>query len=218
MRRRRLCIADLHGEYHRLLSVLEQANYGPDDSLYCLGDYIDRGEDSKITIELVMELQRNGAVVLRGNHEQVASCLLLGGRLATAHWPHSPQEQMWIWYEQGGNTTMRDYNGAIPTDVLQWMGALPLYHEEEDLILIHAGLRPGIKLENQATDDLLWIRNEFILYPTAKLIVFGHTPTPLIHFSDMPYFGDGKIGLDTGAVFGGKLTLMDLDSKEIWQA
>jgi serine/threonine protein phosphatase 1 len=83
---------------------------------------------------------------------------------------------------------------------------LELYYETEKFIFVHAGLRPGIPLERQLEEDCLWIRNEFLesQYDFGKVIVFGHTP-----FRE-PFIYPGRVGLDTGAVFGGPLTCMEL--------
>lgn len=211
---RRIAIADVHGEWGRLNNLLYFFNYSTSDRLFLLGDYIDRGENSKSTVELVCQLQSQCAIVLKGNHEHVAASVLRGNRVATKHWPVT--EQLGIWLEQGGWTTMRDYGGKIPDDVLDWFDSLPLYHEEPDCILVHAGLRPWIPLEYQAPDDLLWIRQEFIDGYSGKRVIAGHTPTFIVHGKHEVYHGEDKVLIDTGAVFGGVLTAYDIDTGETW--
>jgi serine/threonine protein phosphatase 1 len=80
--------------------------------------------------------------------------------------------------------------------------------ELEDYYIVHAGLRPGIGIRDQSETDRLWIRDSFIFsdYDFGKKIIFGHTP-----FS-FPFIMDNKIGLDTGAVYGNKLTCLEIPS------
>lgn len=212
---RRLAVADIHGEGHRLIRLLREANYEPDcDRLFLLGDYIDRGRNSRLTVELARNLQRDGAVALLGNHEYVCLQVAQGRRYQNEHW----QGDYVHWVSQGGDTTVRDYNGMPPDSVLAWFENLPLYHEEPDCILVHAGLRPGVPLSQQNAEDMVWIRKEFHEGYRGKTVVFGHTPTRLLHGKWEPWYGVDKIGIDTGAVWGGCLTLFDLDSHERWAA
>lgn len=209
---RRLVASDIHGEGHRLLQALEKADYKPGvDRLFLLGDYIDRGTDPRRTVEIVQELQKEGAVVLRGNHEAMA---LEAAKSQTA-W------RLWTEFN-GGDVTVQSYGGELPQDVLGWFASLPLYHEEpDDVLLVHAGIRPGIPLEEQKEEDLLWIRGEFYhFYKGDWLVIFGHTPTPFLHGLDIfePWFGYNMIGIDTAAAYGGVLTLLDIDTCTTWTA
>lgn len=249
---RRLAVSDIHGERDRLQRVLDMAKYEPaNDRLFLLGDYIDRGPDAKGTVDLVRQLQRNGAIALKGNHDAVLVAYYHGDATRYA-WLRKHGFERWL--EQGGTETLASYGGDVPDDVLAWLDALPLYHEEPDCILVHAGLKPGIPLEQQAHDDLLWIRDEFYgATPaqglsacdhrryTGKKVIFGHTPTRILHESYPtpaqglhtcdghtptsilhqrwePWYGVDKVGIDTGAVWGGVLTLYDLDTQETWTA
>lgn len=216
---RRLVVSDIHGEGHRLLQVLHAANYNPQtDRLFLLGDYIGRGRDSCMTVEIVRYLQAQGATALLGNHDFVCLQVARHGSCVTTAWQGNLQK----WMEQGGATIIRDYGGFPPDDVLEWINSLPTYHEEPDCILVHAGLRPGVALVDQSDDDLLWIRKEFHESYTGKRVIFGHTPTNLLHGKFTPWYGVDKIGIDTGSCFrgtyGGCLTLFDLDSHQIWVA
>jgi len=208
---RRLVVSDIHGEGHRLVKVLDKAGYEPKtDRLFLLGDYIDRGTDAKRTVELVQALVRDGAVALKGNHDAMPS-QAIGNPAAVALWCCL----------NGGEETIASYGGFPPEEVLQWLESLPLYHEEPDCLLVHAGILPGVPLEQQKPNDLLWIREEFYHnYRGEKLIIFGHTPTPYLHGEIRwePWFGPNMIGIDTGAAYGGVLTLMDIDTRQIWTA
>lgn len=123
-----------------------------------------------------------------------------------------------LWLINGGEPTVRSFGGTVPDWAFQFVSKLPLYHEEPDYILVHAGLKPGVPLQEQTEKDLLWVRDEFIHGYIGKTVVFGHTPVRLLHDKWEPWFGDSKIGIDTGAVFGGCLTVLDLDTFETWTA
>lgn len=210
---RRLAVSDIHGEGHRLLQVLEKAHYEPgNDRLFLLGDYGDRGTDSRFTVEAVRRLIEEGAgkvKALLGNHDE--------------WWVEAASNPDAVphWLTQGGDTTLRDYGGFPPADVVAWLRSLDLYHEEPDCILVHAGLMPGIPLQEQDPHDLLWIRKVFHNGYRGKRVIFGHTPTWLLHGARNNFDiwrGPDKIGIDTGAAYGGPLTLLDLDSGETWTA
>lgn len=99
---------------------------------------------------------------------------------------------------------------------MNFFRSLLLWYETEQYIFVHAGLRDEISLENQDPSDLLWIRYEFIRssYDFGKTIVFGHTPVSHAE----PLFLPGRIGIDTGAVYGGPLTCVELLSQKVYQA
>jgi serine/threonine protein phosphatase 1 len=90
---------------------------------------------------------------------------------------------------------------------------LNLFYETDDYIFVHAGLRDGIPLNQQTEEDLLWIREEFIYstYDWNKRIVFGHTAL------ETPFVTPGKVGIDTGAVYGNKLTAVELPRMKFYQ-
>jgi serine/threonine protein phosphatase 1 len=190
--------------------VLAKAGYEPKvDRLFLLGDYVDRGTDSKATVEIVRALVADGAIALKGNHDAMP---VEASRDPIAH-------AFWVQHN-GGRTTVRDFDGLPPQDVLEWLDSLPLYHEEPDCILVHAGVLADYPLENQGEGILCWIRGEFYEYYRGKKVFFGHTPTPNLH-GEMkwePWYGEDKVGIDTGAAYGGNLTLMDIDSGETWVA
>ena len=101
----------------------------------------------------------------------------------------------------------------VPENHLEFFKSLLPYYETEDYIFVHAGLRPGISLEKQNIDDLTWIRYEFIrsTYDFGKIVVFGHTSLP------ETLIQPNKIGIDTGAVYGGYLTCVVLPETKIIQ-
>jgi serine/threonine protein phosphatase 1 len=205
---RRLVVSDIHGEGHRLLQALKAADYEPgNDRLFLLGDYIDRGTDSKVTVDIVRRLVADGAIALRGNHDTMPGIV----RRDTGYFE-------W-WVRNGGKSTIDSYGGKMPPDdVIDWLESLPLYHEEPDYILVHAGLEPGVPLAEQAEEALLWIREEFLNGYTGKRVIFGHTPTMNLHQTWEPWVQVDKTGIDTGAAYDGKLTVLDLDTLQTWTA
>lgn len=203
---RLLAIGDIHGCRAELSRLLEKIAPTGEDRLVFLGDYIDRGPDSAGVIEQLVHLRRQWprTIFLCGNHEQMLLDYLEGRDRA-------------LFLANGGYETMASYQegpGWPPPDShLQFLKALRDRYETDDFIFAHAGLRPGIALQDQARDDLLWIRREFLDsdYDWGKPVVFGHTPRK------EPLISATRIGLDTGAVYGRRLTACDLFSGRIWQ-
>jgi serine/threonine protein phosphatase 1 len=131
----------------------------------------------------------------------------------------------WWVHHNSGDATYRSYQGMPPQNVIEWLDNLPLYHEEPDCILVHAGIFPGLPLEEQNPHNFLWIRGEFYNNYRGKRVIFGHTPTPYLWHGAVPEsesykpwrFGD-VVGIDTGAAYGGPLTLVDIDTWQTWTA
>src|SRR5262249_50804710 len=122
------------------------------------------------------------------------------------------------WMVNGGAAAVRSYGvdarsepavieGAIPETHLAFLEGLERSFRWGDYLLVHAGIRPGVPWDQQTDEDLFWIREEFLLHPHGlpETIVFGHTPARAPHV-DLPY----KIGIDTGLVYGGMLTALEL--------
>jgi len=201
-------IGDIHGCHDLLVRLIDKIRWEPEwHRLIFLGDYIDRGKDPKGVVDYILELSRYGTVdCLLGNHESLFLNYLSTGdpRLCLAN---------------GGLTTLNSYNikGFVPSELmippehLEFYRRLKLYVELEDFLIVHAGLRPGVHFNDQNPEDLLWIREKFIYsdYDFGKTIIFGHTP-----FHE-PYVTANKIGLDTGAVYGNKLTCLEMPSMEL---
>lgn len=207
---RRLAVSDIHGEGRRLIAALKHARYSPGaDRLFVLGDLIDRGSDSPYTVTLVQQLERDGAIVLRGNHDVMPQMV------------QRNDLSLESWFRVGGGYTWYQYGGMPPEEVITWLATRALYHEGPDCILVHAGLLPGIVLQEQTEHDVLWIRDEFHRGYTGKRVIFGHTPTPLLHGQGDKFeiwHGPDKTGIDTGAAWGGRLTVIDIDTNQTWWA
>jgi len=198
--RRFFVVGDIHGCYLKLRRLLDQLDWRPggDDLLIFLGDYIDRGPQSYEVVDTLADLSSRAAnvVTLLGNHEDLFLRFISG----------EPGPQL---FENGLSATVRNYTQAghkLTLDHLRFLHGLSPYFETEGQIFVHAGLKPGRALVDQSLEDLLWIRDDFLQsdYDFGRLVVFGHTPFK------QPYLTPGRLGLDTGAVFGGPLTCVVL--------
>ncbi len=211
--KRLYAIGDLHGcpeELEVLLQHLRTAEgLGAEDTVVFLGDFIDRGPDSKNVVELCIQFKNEfpSARYLKGNHEDMLLDFLgYGGRMGQA------------FLYNGGIETIQSYGISVFSPPEEMVQALPESHYKfyqelesilvnDDFVFVHAGLNPLRDLRAQNDGDIFWIRDEFInnVHPFKKLIVFGHTPhrDVLIH---KPF----KLGIDTGLVFGNKLTCVEL--------
>lgn len=199
-RERIYIIGDIHGCPGPLKRLIEKIDWQPDrDGLIFLGDYVDRGRDSKGVIDLLIELSKKSPHVrfLMGNHEDLFLEYLQGG---------DPE----LYFFNGGGATLKSYGAQgrlhIPREHVSFLQSLELYIELDDYWIVHAGMRPGIGIRKQSVKDLLWIREPFIFsdYDFGKKVIFGHTPFTV------PFVTENKIGLDTGLVFGNRLTCLEL--------
>ena len=220
-------IGDIHGRLDLLglLLAMIEADAAHSQSerrtLVFLGDYIDRGPDSRGVIEVLLgDLPRVfDAHFLKGNHEALLLAFL------------DDASSLHHWLVNDGKTTMQSYGvdvhalereGASPE---AWRGAfaaaLPESHRHffqmltlmtsfGDYLFVHAGLRPGVPIEAQDERDLIWIRREFLdsEEDLGKFVVHGHTPVSL------PDVRSNRIDIDTGAVLRGRLTALRLEGSQ----
>jgi serine/threonine protein phosphatase 1 len=219
-------IGDVHGRADLLASLLLQIEV--DIALHpvsrpiavFLGDYIDRGPDSKEVLDLLVAPGRTPEMVfLKGNHETFLLNFLKAPTLLDN------------WRQYGGLETLvsyglkppmnpsfndqarlaRDLASATPESHRQFFEALQLSFVCGDFLFVHAGLRPLIPIQQQTEDDLLWIRDDFLLWDKKfeKIVVHGHTPVlePDIRFN--------RINIDTGAFATGRLTCMTIEAAKV---
>lgn len=201
---RLIAIGDIHGSAGALQRLLRALEPGPDDTLIFLGDYIDRGEDSRAVLDQLMQLdQTHRCIFLKGNHEDLFLRACEGGAME------------WLnWLGNGGVTTLRDFDRTLPPDCyVAWLRRLVMSHETDAYYFVHAGLRPGLPPAASTDVDRLWIREPFLssTYDWGKRVVFGHTVQP-----KGPLVQANKIGIDTGACLqrGGTLTGLILPDKQ----
>jgi len=197
-------VGDIHGCLGMLERLMDMIPWEPSrDQLIFIGDYIDRGEDPRGVVEYVITLKKESQHVqcLIGNHEQMLLDYLSGKDTQT-------------YILNGGSATLMSYERArqnkddplIPSAHLEFFSSLVPMVELDHYYIVHAGFRPHIPIEKQELFDMIWIRNEFLLsnYDFGKVVIFGHTP-----FNN-PVLMNNKIGIDTGAVYGNRLTCVEL--------
>jgi serine/threonine protein phosphatase 1 len=219
-------VGDVHGRadllkqlFSRIDDDLKQHPIGEAIHVF-LGDYIDRGQDSAAVLDLLIGRARTHRMsCLKGNHELFLSEFLENPGVLK-HWS-----------QYGGLPTLASYGltptinadpkeqaelsarlcNAIPKSHSQFLAGLKLSFTCGDFFFVHAGVRPGTPLSRQCEDDLLWIRNEFLLHeePFEKIIVHGHTPVW------EPDVRNNRINIDTGAYATGRLTCLRLERDKI---
>lgn len=202
-----LIIGDVHGSYDKLEKLVSTVHQG--EQLVFLGDYIDRGKDSRKVLEFIQQKQLEGAILLRGNHEQMFLDFL-----------NKPEEDNMYYLGQGGIQTFESFGlmgfdaeylaeqfKQRHSDLYELIKATEYYFETDDYIFVHAGISPfEDDWKNTPEEDFLWIREWFHRTPniTEKTVVFGHTPTFFLHGEQTNEVWDsrstGKIGID-GAAF-----------------
>lgn len=220
-------VSDIHGRADLLQKVFAAIDHhltraGPARALHVfLGDYIDRGPASRQTIDLLIDRsRRHESVFLKGNHEAfMFEVLQDAGRLEA-------------WKEYGGFQTLMSYGLApsikpdkdeqselvhalrerMPDDHRRFFGNLKRSFTCGDFFFAHAGVKPGVPLQKQREEDLLWIREEFLQSKEdfGKFVVHGHTPVP------KPELRPNRINIDTGAYATGILTLLTIQGDRMF--
>lgn len=212
---RTVVIGDIHGCHNELKELIsrltEEKKYLPEkDRLIFIGDYIDRGDNPRLVVKYIRELQdRYGEKVipLMGNHEDM---LLNYAAFADQNWLYNGYEATLFSYKDHKEDLLKD---------LRWMTDLPHYYEDEHFIYVHAGIDKDLPMDRQDKETLLWARQEFYYDPRVydKIIIFGHTPTMFMGEDDTPqWLNDGNdIAIDTGCVYGGRLTALIIENDQI---
>ncbi len=212
---RTFVVGDLHGCVDELDRLLDTIGPTSNDTLCFLGDYVDRGPSPQGVIERLVRLQGQGVpcIFLKGNHEDMF--------LAYLGYPGCYGE---AFLANGGQTTLASYGieglrgpaaaERLPQSHRDFLLTLRTQARFDAFLCVHAGVRPTRPLDEQTEEDLLWIREEFILsdHPFPYTVLFGHTPQRevLLH---LPF----KLGLDTGLVYWNKLSCFELEAKRLWQ-
>jgi serine/threonine protein phosphatase 1 len=216
-KKRQIAISDIHGCLKSFQTLLEdKVQFTLADELYLLGDFIDRGKDSKGVIDYVLNLQNKGFTVfcLMGNHED----MMLGAKM-------HPEKRM-MWRQHGGIETLDSYDcdlmGLYEHPHFKFYQNLDYYIETDKYIFVHAGL--NFRIGNPLDDEysMLWVRNwhhkieRFKV--NNKIIVHGHTP---IKPSKIEFYLDklddfGYLDIDAGCVFGHQLCAVDLTNRQLY--
>ena len=226
---RTLVIGDIHGGLKALVQVLEKAAITAGDSLIFLGDYVDGWSESAATIEYVINLsEKLDCVFIKGNHDEWCEDWLRSGQA----------DKTWLMH--GGQATAKSYaavDAATRHKHLQFFENMKMFEKDtQNRLFIHAGFtsmhgpEKEFHASNFSWDRTLWemaltldkkITPDSLLFPKRlKLfheIYIGHTPT-LYFNKTTPMQGANVWNIDTGAAFTGKLTVMDIDTKQFWQS
>lgn len=221
-------VGDIHGRadllnklQERILQDAAQSNSAVRKIVVYLGDYIDRGQQSREVLDLLLQDRLPGfqSIHLQGNHEAALLEFLEDASVGPS------------WFAVGGDATALSYGTPIPRNLngderyasirlalrqsmppehLAFLQDLKLMFIAGDYVFVHAGLRPGIPLKKQSARDLLWIRDSFLNYDGAfeKVVVHGHS------LSHQPELRENRIGVDTGAYATNVLTALVLEGAE----
>jgi serine/threonine protein phosphatase 1 len=226
-------IGDIHG-HSALLSAAhariaaDKARAGaPDAPVVHLGDYCDRGPDTRGVLEMLCAGIDAGApfICLMGNHDRMMRRFIAPERLPDP----LHRDLHWLSPGIGGRETLASYGvtptpraseadlhdafrAAVPARHRAFLDGLRPSYSVDGMFFCHAGVRPGVALKAQAEDDLLWIRAPFLMATGdfGALVVHGHTPTP-----QASHFGN-RVNLDTGAAFGGPLSAAVFEDGKAW--
>jgi serine/threonine protein phosphatase 1 len=211
-----LAIGDIHGCLAALDRLLEVVDPEPDDRIITLGDYVDRGPDSRGVLDRLIELQdRCRLVALKGNHE----VMMLQAR--------NNEQAFREWCSCGGKQALESYGPYLDWEtfgeripVKHWrflMHQCGRYHETETHIFVHANLWPDLPLDEQPDWLIFWEAldaGRSRPHDSGKVMVCGHTPQR----SGRPLDLGHAVCIDTGIYRGGWLTCLDVGTGEYWQA
>ena len=225
-------ISDIHGEYDKFVELLKRIKYGDADTLYILGDVVDRGPHPIKTLLMLMNMPN--VICLVGNHELMAlECLEFLMKEITDKSIDEMDENMinnlLTWQANGSSTTLDEFyelDADLKQDVIDFIKDFSIYEEVKvegrNYLLVHAGLgnySPENDIEDYSLHDLVWARADYdTQYFEDTYVVTGHTPTQIIEGNPRPgyiYKKNNHIAIDCGAHFpGGRLAAICLDTGE----
>ncbi len=229
-------VGDIHGRRAQLAALLGVLPYDKDsDSLVFLGDLIDRGPDAPGVVEDVIALKLGTperVIVIRGNHEQMMLDFI------------DDDSRLWLAHVTGGDQTFQQYTEtplhleteedfdnarrqieeSVPPEHIEFFRQMPLYHEDDYALYVHAGLDHGKHPRDTERRHLLWARDEdFYKKYRGKPCVFGHTPTSFLPLLGRLgrhgiYISHSAIGIDTGYNYNSPLSCLSLPDFMLYQA
>jgi len=224
---KRYVVGDIHGCVKTFCNmVTEKLRLTKDDTLFLLGDYIDRGPDSKGVLDFIMELQRESYSVkpIMGNHEYML-LQSLEDEVEFANWKKNGSTQTLMSFGVPEEKTgEHDSIRRIPGLYIDFLANLSYFEETDDFYFVHAGLGKGIENPKDDLDTLFWSRKEHYNRTILKnrILIHGHTPVSKVSIQDRVFDGDGKVlNLDGGCVYPhiegfGHLVAMNLDTFELF--
>lgn len=219
---RRFVLGDIHGAHKALVQVLERSNFDiQNDHILFLGDVADGWPETKACIDTLLSIQNR--LCLWGNHD-----------IWLWKWIQTGQAEE-IWLEQGGQATIDSYTSSarqakrvVPNSHFEYFKQLkPFFVSHQNECYVHGGLDPKERIENQPFDRLIWDRNLFmktiqyplnseLICPLYDSVYIGHTPT--LSIQKTPLNISNVWMMDQGAGWNGKLSIMNIDTKEFWQS
>lgn len=222
-------MSDIHGEYEKYLQMLEKIAFSADDTLYVLGDVIDRGPEP---VKVLQDMSsRDNVSLLMGNHEAMASHVLhrlnveITETNAETQIDAALMQAIMAWRQDGGDVTMKQFRNLSAerkADLLDYIDDAPWYDVvdvcDRTFILVHSGLgnfAKGKRLSQYALHELVWTRPDYekqYYQDPSIYIVSGHTPTIALTGKAEIYRSHNNILIDCGATFGGKLACLCLDT------
>ena len=225
-------IGDIHGGLKALFQVLERAKVSKNDTLIFLGDFVDGWSESPAVLDFLIALEKtHKCIFIKGNHDDLLLQWLTGKKVDF-------NEQ--LWFQHGGKATVMAYEKITPAEKeahITFLQSLQNYHlDSQNRLFVHAGFtnvkgveheyfkplfywdrtlwETALAMDNQLSKDALTYPNRLKIY---KEIYIGHTPVTKID-EIIPVNKACVWNVDTGAAFQGKLTIMDVDTKEFWQS
>jgi serine/threonine protein phosphatase 1 len=209
-RSRLIAIGDIHGHAAALRALLGRIDPTPGDTLVFLGDYVDRGPDTKGVIEILVQLidsQCCSVIPLLGNHEEMLLQAIDRPSAVAA------------WLQHGGDQVLASYAitdvTAIPTRHQQFLRSLQRSYETDQFFFLHANYAPNWRVHEHDSRTSLWTPLEEIpaRHYSGKTAILGHTPQPAGNILDAGHV----ICIDTGCGFSGPLTAYEVHSRRSWQ-
>jgi serine/threonine protein phosphatase 1 len=217
-------ISDIHGCYKTLQLLFQQLeNISADNKYYLLGDYIDRGPDSRKVLDLLMKLNQKNkdVVILRGNHEQ----------MMLDNYNNSSKENFLLWKQNGCEATLLNYDiptrhgyeiGDIPIEYINFINSMPYFAESDEFLMAHAGF--NFQSTDPFTDyqSMLWMRTDDYdaKISKGKKVIHGHTQIPISQILEKINNKSTIISIDSGCVYNkypdlGWLSAFNLNTFEL---
>jgi len=208
---RTIAVGDIHGCLAALNALLEAIQPTEEDTIVTVGDYVDRGPDSRGVLDRLLQLEETtNLVALMGNHEEMLNAVL------------RREMEPYSWLNHGGVETMESYGfsgdlGCVPKSHRDFLDRMGDYYENETHFVVHANYDPDLPLSEQPSDLLRWVKITNVLpgpHFSGKKAIVGHTHDRQGEIYQIPHL----TCIDTYCYGGRWLTAMELETGKIWQA